>query len=210
MQVELKDLMVDVEIILKNNKNIYFRCKDNKLVVTCNKYISKKYLLELIKKNEDSLYKMFLHNNKEIENDRYFNYLGEKYVIVYDNESKIPKFTDDMVIVKDKKVLDKFYQKECARIFENEVNRISSYFNNIPKFSLKIRKMKTRWGVNNVTKNIITLNSELLKKKPHLLDYVIIHELCHFYEANHSKEFWNHVSEFYPEYKKARKELREV
>lgn len=210
MQVELKDLMVDVEIILKNNKNIYFRCKDNKLVVTCNKYISKKYLLELIKKNEDSLHKMFLHNNKEIENDRYFNYLGEKYVIVYDNESKIPKFTDDMVIVKDKKVLDKFYQKECVRIFENEVNRISSYFNNIPKFSLKIRKMKTRWGVNNRGNNTITLNSELIKKDVSLIDYVCVHELCHFLEANHSDRFWYQVGLRYPNYKLARKMLREV
>ena len=70
--------------------------------------------------------------------------------------------------------------------------------------------MKTRWGVNNVTKRIITLNSELLKKEPHLLDYVIIHELCHFYEANHSSRFWAHVSEYYPDYKKARKELRQV
>ena len=210
MQAELKDIVVDVEIIYKNNKNIYFRFHNNKLVVTCNRFISKKYILELIKKNEDSLYKMCKHNDKEMENDRFFNYLGDKYTIVYDGETKLPEFRDDMVFVKDKKAIDKFYQKECARIFENEVNRISSYFDDIPKFSLKIRKMKTRWGVNNVTKRIITLNSELLKKKPHLLDYVIIHELCHFYEANHSLNFWKHVSEYYPDYKGARKELREV
>ena len=41
-----------------------------------------------------------------------------------------------------------------------------------------------------------------------LLDYVIIHELCHFYEPNHSSRFWDHVSEYYPKYKEARKRLR--
>lgn len=41
-----------------------------------------------------------------------------------------------------------------------------------------------------------------------LLDYVIIHELCHFYEANHSSRFWDHVSEYYPKYKEARRRLR--
>ena len=68
--------------------------------------------------------------------------------------------------------------------------------------------MKTRWGVNNQLSKTITLNSELLKKDLDLLDYVIIHELCHFYEANHSSAFWAHVEEYYPKYKEARKRLR--
>ena len=53
--------------------------------------------------------------------------------------------------------------------------------------------MTSRWGVNNVTKKIITLNTELLKKSIDLIDYVIIHELCHFYEGNHSNRFWYQV-----------------
>ena len=69
--------------------------------------------------------------------------------------------------------------------------------------------MTTRWGVNNLTKKTITLNSELLKKDLDLLDYVIIHELCHFYEANHSANFWAHVAEYYPHYKEARRRLKE-
>ena len=69
--------------------------------------------------------------------------------------------------------------------------------------------MKTRWGVNNLTQKTITLNSELLKKDLDLLDYVIIHELCHFYEANHSANFWRHVEEYYPHYKEARRRLKE-
>ena len=68
--------------------------------------------------------------------------------------------------------------------------------------------MKTRWGVNNRGNNTITLNTELLKKEIDLLDYVIIHELCHFYEANHSSRFWAHVEKYYPKYKEARKRLR--
>ena len=210
MKTTIKDITVDVEIIYKNNKNIYFRFKDNTLVVTCNRFVSNKYILDLINKNEDSLYKMCIHSNKEVNNDKYFNYLGNKYTIVYDGVSKVPDFNDNMVMVKDSKTLDKFYKNECERIFTKEIYRIADYFKDIPKFSLRIRKMKTRWGVNNVTKRIITLNSELLKKEPHLLDYVIIHELCHFYEANHSSRFWAHVSEYYPDYKKARKELRQV
>lgn len=210
MQIELNNEIINVEIIRKNNKNIYFRFKNGNLVVTCNHLVSLKKIQELIKNNENSLYKMYLRNNKEMQNDLFFNYLGKKYTIIYDNATKNVYFDNDLVFAKDDKTLKKFYDKECIRIFENEVNRIVPYFNNIPKFTLKIRKMKTRWGVNNITKRNITLNSELLKKEPHLLDYVIIHELCHFYEANHSTRFWKHVSKYYPKYKEARKELREV
>ena len=78
----------------------------------------------------------------------------------------------------------------------------------MPEFTLKFRKMKTRWGVCNTLKKTVTLNTELLKKEIPLLDYVIVHELCHFFEGNHSKNFWALVAQAYPNYKEARKKLR--
>ena len=80
---------------------------------------------------------------------------------------------------------------------------------NIPLFTLRIRKMKTRWGVCNYMKKIVTLNSELIKYDRDIIDYVIVHEFSHFTHHDHSSSFWNLVNIYYPEYKKARKELRE-
>ena len=80
---------------------------------------------------------------------------------------------------------------------------------NIPKFTLKIRKMKTRWGVCNYIKNTVTLNSELIKYERNIIDYVIIHEFSHFTHHDHSAAFWSLVAKYYPNYKLARKELRE-
>ena len=70
--------------------------------------------------------------------------------------------------------------------------------------------MKSRWGVCNRGNNTITLNKQLIKKDISLLDYVIVHELCHFKYPNHSKYFWNEVAKYYPNYKLARKQLKEV
>ena len=209
MQKVIDGDLVDVIIVYKNNKNIYLRFKeDKKLYATCNRFVKEKDIEKLIDNNIDKITKMYREICRVKNNDLFFNYLGKKYTIVYDEISKEPYFDGDLFFTKNEKTLQKFYQKECSRIFTSELERITPYFENIPKFTLKIRNMKTRWGVNNRGSKTITLNSELLKKDIDLLDYVIIHELCHFYEPNHSSRFWDHVEKYYPKYKEARKRLR--
>ena len=208
MEVLLGDYNVPVLVVRKNNKNLYFRFRDGSLVVTCNSFTSDKYIIDLIKKNEKVLLKMYLKALDENNEDAFFNYLGEQYTILYDIDVKDVSFQNDLVIAKDERMLNKFYLDQVKVIFEREVEKCKLMFEDIPKFKLRFRKMKTRWGVNNVTDRIITLNTELLKKEISLLDYVIIHEICHFYEANHSSAFWAHVEKRYPYYKLARKKLR--
>lgn len=210
MQVVFNDNLVDVEIIKKNNKNIYFRFNDGKLIITCNRLASEKYIKDLIEKNKKALTKMYLKSIEEKESDAFFNYLGEQYTILYDESVKEVSFYNDTVITKSEKMLEKFYNEQVKNIFTERVEKLRILFDDIPDFSLRFRKMKTRWGVNNVTDKVITLNTELLKKEITLLDYVIIHELCHFYEANHSSKFWAQVEKRYPYYKLARKKLRSV
>lgn len=209
MIVQLGDYEVNVEIIRKNNKNIYFRVKeDGKLYVTCNRFVFQKDIIKMIKENEKSLLKMYEASMKKNERDLSFYYLGKPLIKVFDEKIKKVYIEDEMIYAKNDRQLDKWYKDECIRVFNIEIDKCLEWFDNIPPFSLKVRSMKTRWGVNNVTRRIITLNSELLKKDVTLIDYVIVHELCHFYEANHSSRFWAQVEKRYPEYKLARKRLR--
>lgn len=209
MQKVIQGDLVDVVIVHKNNKNIYLRFKeDKKLYAYCSPFVSNKKISELIDNNIEKITKMYKKIDESQENDLYFSYLGKNYTIVYNENCKAPVFEQDMFIISSPQELDCFWKKECERIFIGEVARIKSYFANLPEFTVRIRKMKTRWGVCNRRNNTVTLNSELLKKDIDLLDYVIIHELCHFYEANHSQKFWSHVSRYYPNYKEARKRLR--
>lgn len=75
--------------------------------------------------------------------------------------------------------------------------------------NLTIRDQKTRWGSCSATKNI-NLNLRLVFLPAHLVDYILIHELCHTQVLSHSATFWKLVASFYPEYKAARKQLREL
>ena len=107
------------------------------------------------------------------------------------------------------KVLNKWYSNKIHEIFKE---RLDFYYNkfdeNIPYPILKIRTMKTRWGVCNRRIISITLNLNLIKYDYDCLDYVIVHELSHFVHFNHSKEFWKTVSKYYPNYKIIQKKLK--
>ena len=94
-------------------------------------------------------------------------------------------------------------------IYSNHLNIWYNKFEEkIPIPNLKIRKMKTRWGVCNTKNHNVTLNYYLYKYDLECLDYVIVHELSHFLEGNHSKNFWKIVEKYYPNYKEVRKKLR--
>lgn len=210
MQIYLGNYLVDVIIEYKNNKNLYIRIKDDlKMYVYCNKYTSKNKILDIIKENEKSLLRMYSHQLKQKELSNYHYYLGDKYIVIFDNSIKKYYIDNECIYVKDNKMLDKFYKDQCINIFTERINKCALFFNNIPNFKLRIRKMNTRWGVNNRGNNTITLNSELIKKDVTLIDYVCIHELCHFIHANHSNLFWEEVGKRYPYYKEARKRLRD-
>jgi predicted metal-dependent hydrolase len=72
--------------------------------------------------------------------------------------------------------------------------------------NLTIRDQKTRWGSCSSNKNI-NLNYKLLFLSYPLVEYVIVHELCHTKYMNHSAKFWELVAEFYPGYSHARREI---
>ena len=74
--------------------------------------------------------------------------------------------------------------------------------------SVNIRKMKRRWGTCH-TGRAIWLNRELMKKDPELIDYVIIHELCHLVHHNHGKDYYTLLGRIVPDFRELRRRLQE-
>jgi len=101
---------------------------------------------------------------------------------------------------------DYLKHKEDARTL---VHARVEHFNTIYKHSFKnisIRNQKTRWGSCS-RKGNLNFNFRLLFLPENLRDYVIVHELCHLKELNHSPRFWGLVSHQFPNFKDMRKEL---
>ncbi|MBN2854285.1 M48 family metallopeptidase [Patescibacteria group bacterium] len=86
------------------------------------------------------------------------------------------------------------------------------YFSSLYNFSygrVSIRNQKTRWGSCSRQGNL-NFNYRLFHLSPELRDYVIVHELCHLKEFNHSSNFWNLVSKAIPKHRELRRELKKI
>lgn len=210
MTIELNNKIYNVYIEKKNNKNMYLRVKKDGIYITCNYLTPKSLIVSFIEKNKDSIIKMNEIVQKKEEKKEEFYYLGNKYdVIILNTVSKI-ELIDNKVFVKNKTYLNTFLKNESERIFNERVRICYNLFEeDIPFPKVMIGKMKRKWGYCNKKEKVIKLNFELIHYSINEIDYVIIHELCHFLEFNHSKNFWKYVKKYKPDYKEITKILKE-
>ena len=99
------------------------------------------------------------------------------------------------------------YRTVAETVIRHKVEQWS-YILRLDYNRVTIRNQKSRWGSCSQSKNL-NFNYKLIFLPEHLLDYVIVHELCHLRELNHSRNFWSLVEGVLPEYKAHKKQLRE-
>ena len=142
-------------------------------------------------------YPMILEENNKIKNVK-FNLIDDKFMVQYNNEKQT---YDDFI-----NGLKIFYKYNSIKIidpiFDEWTYKTKLYPNNI-----SYRFVKTRWGSCSMQNNI-SINYKLLQFDKKCIEYVVLHELCHIKEKNHSKKFWNLVSLYMPQYKEVEKILK--
>ncbi len=104
--------------------------------------------------------------------------------------------------------VSRWYRHEAGQLFAERIARYRPMLNVAPR-ALKLSSAKTQWGCC-TTRGTVHLNVQLIKLPLRLIDYVVVHELAHLREMNHSAAFWAVVESVCPEYTKLRNELKAV
>lgn len=146
-------------------------------------------------------------------------YLGQdiQLSIVKNASNKAPAFdantltlvtpTPDNQIHIQRKVIQ-WYQKQAGLDFSRRLEIMAARLG-VPTPALTLSNAKSRWGSCN-SRGEVRLNWRLLQAPPHIINYVVCHELAHLKQMNHSAKFWAVVESLFPSYKIAEKELKNL
>ncbi len=142
---------------------------------------------------------------KEVANSG-FPFKGEFYRVIRGTRAKVHERFKTVTLPSDPvqmlNLLKRLLRPEIEDLVQEYRKRMS-----VTPSRVFIRDQRTRWGSCSPKGNL-NFNVRLIAVPEELLRYVVIHELAHLKYMDHSKEFWKLVGEFYPDYKKAREELK--
>lgn len=138
-------------------------------------------------------------------------YFGRNYIlkIINSEENRVKiqgsyllVFTTKNTSEEVKHLMMGWYYKRASKIFKKVYDEAFKKFDQfkIQKPELQIKRMKKRWG-SYTSSGKIVINPELIKTSSACIEYVIIHELCHLIERNHSKKFYNLLEQIAPDWK---------
>ncbi|MGI6337413.1 MAG: M48 family metallopeptidase [Eubacteriales bacterium] len=112
-------------------------------------------------------------------------------------------------VTRKERIVSTYLDQQCKEYFNEIIEGIYPLFQKYGVLQplLRIRDMETRWGSCLTKKGIITLNKRLLEAPRNCIEYVVMHELCHFVYPNHSKQFYDFLTALMPDWKERKKAL---
>ena len=220
--INVDDLVVKIKY-RKNMKNIYLKVERNADVVVSAPPRTPNYLIKkLIRENTDEI--KLRRNNILTNGYTVKQYVtGEKHIIfgkefvleVRLGNKNVVKLSDDKIIlvIKDKdqdreQIVTSYLRKVLynkALEFINKYEKIMG----VHAEQLRIKKMKTRWGTCNIEAKRIWINYELVKYPIECLEHIVVHELTHLLETNHTPRFYALLGKYYPNFRENDKLIKE-
>ena len=220
--INVNDLVVMIKY-RKNMKNIYLKVEKNADVVVSAPPRTPNYIIKkLIQENIDEI--KLRRNNILTNGYTVKQYVtGEKHIIfgkeivleVRLGNKNVVKLSDDKIIlvIKDKdqdrgQIVMSYLRKVLynkALEFINKYEKIMG----VHVEQLRIKKMKTRWGTCNIEAKRIWVNYELIKYPIECLEHIVVHELTHLLETNHTPRFYALLGKYYPNFRENDKLIKE-
>ncbi|MGI6608857.1 MAG: M48 family metallopeptidase [Erysipelotrichaceae bacterium] len=145
----------------------------------------------------------------DLENDSEIYFLGKKYnLLTFGGEKFKFLIRDNNILLYGRNIrnIKTNYKKYLTAILTQYVDEVKNELG--IDFNLSFKLYKSRWGCCYNNKNLIILNYLLACLPYKLIKYVIYHEIAHFKQGNHQKQFYNELERLCPEHKKLAKELK--
>lgn len=210
------------EIKYTNRKTVNISVeRDRSVIVRAPQGISAEKIECIVQSKKDWIIEKINHEQKypaklipkEFVSGETLLYLGRNYqLLVVDNEIDDVEFNQRFIISKSNqknanKLLKDWYFERAKIKIEHQVKKYAKHLG-VKYKEIKISDMKYRWG-SCTPNNVIIFNWKLIKAPMYVLDYIIVHELAHLIEPNHTPKFWNIVSIQIPQYGKCRNWLKQ-
>lgn len=215
---------INLKIYTKtNNKNVVFSVKNGYIYVSKPRYISCEKIKKLLLKNRYEVYSNYKKIKHNLANLDYILYNGEKkqlkiIEIEKDYLEKV-EITDRYIYVfvnnldNVKKLLINFYKYNLDSIIKVRLNYYLNKFikdgYNIHFNKVRTSFLKSRWGSCSYTNKNLNFNIKMMMLSNDVMDYILVHELSHLIEPNHSKKFWDIIARYCSSYRNYNKYLRE-
>ena len=142
---------------------------------------------------KNALYRLQVHDSVE-QKTRIVRALRTLHVYIND------KLDEDVRANEIKSAIIEWYKDKATQFLSQRVERYSRYLKEEPK-QIKIREIKLRWG-SCTPEGILLFNWRIMMAPVSAIDYVVIHELCHLQDPDHSASFWDLVESLQPTYRK--------
>ena len=225
--IKIGKLSLDMQIErTKRKKTISLQIKDNKLIIKAPKIVSRKSLDELIQRKKTwikqraimNFEEQNLRNREFIDNEKlYFRGNAYRLSLIF-GEEKTVKIVEDLLVVTlmddepmdregIKTLLEEWYFREAFRILKTRTNELAKKMKVKPR-GMTVKNYISKWGSCTIHHKI-SYNWRIIMAPDYIIDYLIVHELSHIIEPNHSNNFWQHVENHCDDFKKKRNWLRE-
>ncbi|MCE5329757.1 M48 family metallopeptidase [bacterium] len=228
LETRCGDITIEFEVKYRNRKTLAIQIEPlEKISVISPIGLSEDYIKEKVKSKGKWIIKKltslknlgYIPLNREFKDGEKFLYLGKNYSlhIILNSDTPKPKIElseDEISVVSPSKnyltlkaAIQKWYKKEAVKVILKRIKFYKPLFKVKPE-KIKIKEQKRRWG-SCTSRGNIYFNWRVIMAPPPVLDYVIVHEMSHLIQPNHSILFWKLVESVMPDYKDRKKWLKD-
>ncbi|MCY4262404.1 MAG: SprT family zinc-dependent metalloprotease [Candidatus Dadabacteria bacterium] len=216
-----------VEVIRTDRKRSASICLDGEgIKVRVPKELSDSYIRDLIEKKSPWIKRKLRETEfvapprtREFVSGETFSYLGKNYRLKVLNgdapsvklrEGYLEATVSGSLGTREEQVrslLIKWYQRHAREKLQEKTRRYAKILQVKPR-SVSVKNYKSRWGSCSA-KGDISYNWRIVIAPQRIVDYVVVHELCHLLEHNHSPDYWRHVERIIPDFRECRQWLKQ-